>query len=191
MLHSPGDETVIGRIENAEFFNVGQSFQIGRYPIHFHMIGEVTKSYIRGNAIHQSFNRATTIHGTKYLTIERNVIYHCKGHNVFIEDGVETNNNVFYNLIVQVQASHSILNTDQTPAGIWLTNPNNKIVGNHIAGGARYGIWYDLQKNSIGPSASSAICPIHQKLGEFRDNVAHSVGRYGLRLFHEHYPRKH
>jgi len=108
------------------------------------MIGEVTKSYIRGNAIHQSFNRATTVHGVQYLTIERNVIYHCMGHNVFIEDGVETNNNVFYNLIVQVRASHSILVTDQTPAGIWLTNPNNNIVGNHIAGGSRYGIWYDL-----------------------------------------------
>ena len=27
-------------------------------------------------------------------------------------------------------------------------------------------------------------------MGEFYDNVAHSVGRYGLRLFHEHYPRK-
>jgi hypothetical protein len=191
MLHSPGDETVIGRIENAEFFNVGQSFQIGRYPIHFHMIGEVTKSYIRGNAIHQSFNRATTVHGVQYLTIERNVIYHCMGHNVFIEDGVETNNNVYYNLIMQVRASHSILVTDQTPAGIWLTNPNNNIVGNHIAGGPRYGIWSDLQKNSIGPSASKDICPINQKLGEFYDNVAHSVGRYGLRIFHEHYPRKY
>jgi hypothetical protein len=28
-------------------------------------------------------------------------------------------------------------------------------------------------------------------LGEFRDNVAHSNGRYGLRLFHSHIPREH
>jgi hypothetical protein len=41
MLHSPGDESVIGRIENCEFFNVGQAFKLGRYPIHFHMIGTV------------------------------------------------------------------------------------------------------------------------------------------------------
>ena len=52
MMHSPGDESVIGRIEYVELFNVGQAFQIGRYPIHYHMIGQVTKSYVRGNAIH-------------------------------------------------------------------------------------------------------------------------------------------
>lgn len=191
MLHSPGDESVIGRISHAEFFNVGQSFQIGRYPIHFHMIGEVNKSYVIGNSIHNSFNRGTTIHGVHYLRVTHNVYYHCKGHNLFIEDGVETRNYIAYNLIMQVRASHSILNTDTTPAGLWMTNPDNIVVGNHVAGGSRYGFWYDLQKNSIGPSASKDICPINQKLGEFRDNVAHSVGRYGLRIFHEHFPRKY
>ena len=100
MLHSPGDETSVGRIEYVNLYNVGQSFQLGRYPIHFHMIGEVTKSYVRGNSIWQSWNRGTTIHGVHYLRVERNVYYHCKGHNIFIEDGVETNNYVAYNLIV-------------------------------------------------------------------------------------------
>ena len=52
MVHSPGDETSIGRIEYAEFTDVGQAFQLGRYPIHFHMIGTVHKSYVRGNAVH-------------------------------------------------------------------------------------------------------------------------------------------
>ena len=28
-----------------------------------------------------------------------------------------------------------------------------------------------------------------EKLGEFDGNVAHSNGRYGLRIFHEHIPR--
>jgi len=41
MLHSPGDESVVGRIENCEFYDVGQAFKLGRYPIHFHMIGTV------------------------------------------------------------------------------------------------------------------------------------------------------
>ena len=52
MLHSPGDESSIGRIEYAELFDVGQAFQLGRYPIHFHMLGTVTESYVRGNAVH-------------------------------------------------------------------------------------------------------------------------------------------
>jgi hypothetical protein len=189
MLHSPGDETSIGRVENMRFFNVGQAFQLGRYPIHFHMIGQVTESYVRGNTIQNSFNRGTTIHGVHYLRVEWNVYYHCMGHNVFIEDGVETQNYVAYNLVLQSKASHSILNTDTTPASFWITNPDNIWVGNHAAGGPRYAFWFDLQVNSIGPSASKDICPIAFKLGEFRDNVAHSMGRYGLRIFHEHTPR--
>jgi len=41
MLHSPGDESCIGRIEYVEFKHVGQAFKLGRYPINFHMIGTV------------------------------------------------------------------------------------------------------------------------------------------------------
>lgn len=52
MVHSNGMETLTARIEYIELFNVGQAFQLGRYPIHFHLIGAVHNSYIRGNAIH-------------------------------------------------------------------------------------------------------------------------------------------
>lgn len=67
MLHSHGHESVIGRIEYVEFRDVGQAFQLGRYPIHFHMIGTVHHSYIRGNSIHHTYNRAVTFHGVHYL----------------------------------------------------------------------------------------------------------------------------
>ena len=53
MLNSShGDELSIGRIENVEFTDVGQAFQLGRYPIHFHMSGIVQESYVRNNSIH-------------------------------------------------------------------------------------------------------------------------------------------
>jgi hypothetical protein len=52
MLHSPGDESCIGRISYTELKDVGQAFKLGRYPIHFHMIGAVHKSYVMGNSIH-------------------------------------------------------------------------------------------------------------------------------------------
>ena len=32
----------------------GQGFRLGRYPIHFHMIGTVRNSYVRGNSIHHT-----------------------------------------------------------------------------------------------------------------------------------------
>lgn len=40
----------------------------------------------------------------------------------------------------------------------------------------------------MGPSFSKDICPIQSQLGEFKGNVAHSSGRYGLRIFHNHFP---
>lgn len=97
----------------------------GRYPIHFHMSGDVTGSYVRGCAIHHTFNRAVTIHGVQGLLVEHNVAYHVMGHAYFIEDGIETGNTIQYNLGVHVTSSSSLLNVDVTPGTFWITNPNN------------------------------------------------------------------
>jgi len=42
----------------------------------------------------------------------------------------------------------------------------------------------------MGPSANVNICSENSRVGEFRDNHAHSNGRYGLRIFHNMVPRK-
>jgi hypothetical protein len=56
------------------------------------MIGAVHKSYAKGVAIHEGFNRAFTIHGTHYLRLINNIAYNVKGHNFFIEDAIESKN---------------------------------------------------------------------------------------------------
>lgn len=43
--------------------------------------------------------------------------------------------------------------------------------------------------HAIGPNANTDVCPENHKVGEFRDNHAHSCGRYGLRIFHNMVPR--
>lgn len=185
MMHSNGMEPFIARIEYAEFFNVGQAFQLGRYPIHFHLIGQVHTSYVKGNAVHQSYNRACTIHGIHYLRITENVVYNAKGHNFFIEDAIETNNYLEKNLAILTKKSWSLLNSDASPASFWITNPNNIFRGNRAAGSTNYGYWFDTKPNPTGPSFDPNICPENMKLGEFSNNVAHSNGRYGLRIFHK------
>lgn len=46
------------------------------------------------------------------------------------------------------------MNTDMTPAGFWITNPDNHLTGNNVGGSAEYGFWYDLPKHPVGPSAT-------------------------------------
>jgi len=154
------------------------------------MIGLVDISYAKGVAVHGSFNRAFTIHGTDYLTLTENVAYGVSGHTIFIEDAIEFGNYIANNLIMNTKASSSLLNTDLTPANFWLTHPNNNFVGNHAAGAVNYGFWYDLKPHSTGPSADNNVCPINSVVGEFRNNTAHSNGKYGLRIFHGMVPRE-
>ena len=76
------------------------------------MIGTVHNSYIRGNALHQTYNRACTIHGVHFLRLEENVAYDTMGHTFFIEDAAETRNYLYRNLAMRTQRSMSLLNTD-------------------------------------------------------------------------------
>ncbi len=110
-----GKESVIARISNVELFHVGQAFRLGRYPIHFHMIGDSPSSYVKECAIYESFNRAVNIHATNYVTVEKTVVYNIMGGAFFLEDGVEIGNTFQYNLAVFVKTSSSLLNEDVTP----------------------------------------------------------------------------
>ncbi|OMJ78805.1 hypothetical protein SteCoe_21333 [Stentor coeruleus] len=183
MFHKQGDDSCIGRIDNLEIFYAGQAYSLGRYPIHFHMIGKVSKSYVKNNAIHDTFNRAVTIHGVHYFRVMNNVAYNIKGHTFFIEDGIESQNRIEGNLGLCTKQSWSLLNTDQAPATFWVTNPNNFIRFNHAAGGTNYGYWYANDPHPTGPSATTTICPRYMEIGSFEDNVAHTYGKYGLRIF--------
>eukprot|EP00892_Ulva_mutabilis_P008257 jgi/Ulvmu1/5803/UM025_0058.1 len=186
MLSSPPRgrlATTIGRISQIECFRCGQAFMLGRYPLHFHMMGDVHDSYIRGAAVHRTFNRAVTIHGVHYLRIEDVVAFDNMGHTFFIEDAIESQNRIVHNLALWTRKSMSLLDTDTTPASFWITFPTNYFYNNSAAGSERYGFWFDLQKNPTGPSHTTDICPPGEPLGAFEDNTAHSNVRYGLRIF--------
>lgn len=81
MIHSDqkNKRLATAHFNHIEVTNAGQAFRLGRYPIHFHMEGDVTGSYVKGCAIHRSFNRAVTMHGIQNLVVERNVIYDILG----------------------------------------------------------------------------------------------------------------
>ncbi|XP_075406661.1 fibrocystin-L [Tenrec ecaudatus] len=191
MFHAPvpGAHMVTGRIEYVEVFHAGQAFRLGRYPIHWHLLGDMQfKSYVRGCSIHQTYNRAVTIHNTHHLLIERNIIYDIRGGAFFIEDGIEHGNILQYNLAIFVHQSTSLLNDDVTPAAFWVTNPNNTVRHNAAAGGTHFGFWYRMNNHPDGPSYDRGICQKRVPLGEFFNNTVHSQGWFGLWIFEEYFP---
>jgi cell migration-inducing and hyaluronan-binding protein len=91
-------------VEGVELHRMGQHMQLARYPIHWHLVGEAGEGqYVRNAAIHDTFNRCVTVHGTHKLRVENNVTYNTVGHCFFLEDGIETGNEFVRNLAIQTK----------------------------------------------------------------------------------------
>jgi hypothetical protein len=91
-------------VEGVELNRMGQHMELARYPIHWHLVGDSGKGqYIKNAAIHDTFNRCVTVHGTNDLRIENNVTYNSVGHCFFMEDGIEHGNEFVKNLAIQVK----------------------------------------------------------------------------------------
>ncbi|KAK3107766.1 hypothetical protein FSP39_021797 [Pinctada imbricata] len=69
LIHAPRPNAnlAVAHIENIEVKHGGQAFRLGRYPIHFHLLGDMTGSYVKRCSIHETFNRAHF--GAQILTI--------------------------------------------------------------------------------------------------------------------------
>ncbi|CBY36829.1 unnamed protein product, partial [Oikopleura dioica] len=179
---------VRGRIRNIEVFHAGQGGQLGRYALHFHNSGNQPESYIASNSIHDTFNRAVTMHGVWNATIEWNVAFRCKGHNFFIEDAVEEDLIIQYNLAMMVKPSQSLLNTDQKATGFWITNTYNTIQHNRVAGSAQMGFWVNAPSvsghaNADCPPIVRSHCPIFTPVKTWYNNTGHDIGLYGFWVF--------
>lgn len=168
-------------MEGVELFNMGQR-DIGRYPIHFHMVGDASGSVIRANSIHQSNFRCVTVHGSNGVIVDANVAYDHKGHCMFLEDGVETNNTFQNNLVLftQEKTEGQWLGSDKYPgvAGYWITNPDNTYINNVAGGSVGAGFWIETRLGPRGLHANNPafqnIKPYLTPLKKFSGNVAHS-----------------
>jgi hypothetical protein len=69
MLTGSQEEGFVGKLSYVEFTACGQPKIVGRYCTHYHMVGDVPESYVRGIAVHHSVARVLTIHGTHFLLV--------------------------------------------------------------------------------------------------------------------------
>lgn len=165
------------RVEGTALYLVGQKFALARYPIHWHVAGDVTGQYARNNSIWKSFNRCITVHGSQTASVEGNVCHDHLGHGYFLEDGIEAHNSIIGNLGVLGRvpaANERLLASDSRPASFWITNPDNIVRGNVAAGSNGFGFWFALPEHPTGMSTNAAVWPRRTPLREFAANVAHS-----------------
>ncbi|XP_059512880.1 cell surface hyaluronidase isoform X2 [Myotis daubentonii] len=119
-----------------ELKHMGQQQQLGRYPVHFHLCGDVDhrggyrhRTSVDGLSIHHSFSRCITVHGTDGLLIKDTIGFDTLGHCFFLEDGVEQRNILFHNLGLLTKPG-TLLPTDRNNS--MCTTMRQKVFGNYI-----------------------------------------------------------
>ena len=174
-------------VSGVELNRMGQHLTLARYPIHWHLIGEGKGQYIRNSAVHDTFNRCVTVHGTNNLQVENNVTYNTVGHCFFLEDGIETGNQYVRNLGIQTKchptlpcdptnlapfgstatglnftttgqdSKHVLIPSDNTVSTFWITNPDNTYRDNVAAGSDATGFWFAFPQHPTGAFEGTEI----------------------------------
>ncbi|OWF43992.1 Transmembrane protein 2 [Mizuhopecten yessoensis] len=170
-------------IEGAEIRQMGKQTDLGHYPVHFHMCEDVdgddypNPPYVRDNAIHHTFARCITVHGTHGVTVMDNVAYESIGHCYFLEDGGEKRTVFDGNLGANTRRG-SLIPLDRRPTTYWITNPQTTFRNNVAAGSQDLGIWFIFPDLPLGPSADKGFMKMFEArytaITEFTNNVAHS-----------------
>ena len=70
------------RVSYTRVERCGQRGVLGRYCLHFHLIGACPDCLLQGNAIEHSHQRGIVIHGTHEATVSENVLYDVRGANI-------------------------------------------------------------------------------------------------------------
>jgi len=174
-------------VEGVELTRMGQNLTLARYPIHWHLVGDAQGQYIRNAAIHDTYSRCVTVHGTNYLQVENNVTYNTVGHCFFLEDGIEHDNRFVRNLAIQTKCHTSLpcdptnlapfgstddglnfkttgqdspnvlIPSDNTVSSFWVTNPDNIFVDNVAAGSDATGFWLAFPEHPMGQFEGTEI----------------------------------
>jgi cell migration-inducing and hyaluronan-binding protein len=173
-------------VDGVELNRMGQNMHLARYPIHWHLIGDAQGQYIRNSAIHDTYSRCVTVHGTNYLDIENNVTWNNIGHCFFLEDAVEHGNQLVHNLGILTKchpdapcvgtnlgpfgpaggknfdtsgqnARDILIPSDNTASTFWITNPDNIYRNNVAAGSDATGFWFALPEHPTGKFEGTEI----------------------------------
>ncbi|KAJ9466796.1 hypothetical protein DIPPA_34120 [Diplonema papillatum] len=197
-------ETSTVRIAGVAARYMGQTNVMARYPFHFHLMGKSPESYLSDNVARDTYFRCFVIHGTHEVLETENVAFNATGNCFYVEDGIEENNTVSYNLAAYVRplgkgakgdpftgevfyeaddpggltSGKMVQPADSTACGFYFSNSYNTIIGN-VASGGWSGFGFPGLPLPIGNFASTTdFEPQSRPMKRFYGNVAHSSGAY-------------
>ncbi len=96
------------QIQGVEFYQLGQGGSIMHYPVHFHMVRKTptnSPTFVKDSSVWDSMTRWIVLHATQGVLLARNVGYLSIGHGYYLEDGTETDNQLYANLGVFARAA--------------------------------------------------------------------------------------
>eukprot|EP00775_Hariotina_reticulata_P007671 gene7671-7873_t len=187
--------TADARVSGAAFQKWGSRNIGGRYPLHFHLVGETSNAYLKNNVIYRSNWRCVTIHATNGVHVYGNVGFDVHGHCYYLEDGVEERNILERNLAAYIHAiqlagfgeqsfaSADLFDpTDVNAAGFYALNKYNTWLNNAASGGVS-GFSFPAAprpiKESKNTKAADGVFPLNPSTRPFvlfKGNSAHSSG---------------
>jgi hypothetical protein len=181
-----------GSISYAEFRHLGKEGVLGRYPLHYHLVGDTMRgSSVVGASIWDSANRWLVIHGTNYLVVRDCVGYQSLGHGFFLEDGTEVFNVLDRNLAVQAysskrQAGQALAFDANLGAGFWWANSLNTFTRN-VACENNYGFFFEVRGKLVlsvaGPDGKKRPVDVRTlPFVRFEDNETHGNNTVGFNL---------
>jgi hypothetical protein len=186
-----------GSVSYAEFRHLGKEGVLGRYSLHFHLVGDTMRgSSVVGASVWDSGNRWLTIHGTNYLVVRDCVGYRSAGHGFFFEDGTEVYNVLDRNLAVQAFAAKplpkQVLPFDKNDgSGFWWANSRNSFTRNVACECEEYGYFFQAAKTADFDPVLSVLHPDGQRrpvdirtlpFVRFEDNESHTQRRHAFNL---------
>lgn len=195
--HTMFHKNSAGSISYAEFRHLGKEGVLGKYSLHFHMLGDSMRgSSVIGASIWDSKNRWITVHGTSDLVVRDCVGYKSVGHGFFLEDGTETRNHFDHNLAVMALRGKplpdQVLPFDRNlGSGFWWSNSLNSFTNNVAAecdqDGFRFdvvaGAGFDPNLSVLQPDGTKKRVDIRTlPFIRFENNEAHCQRFFGLNL---------
>lgn len=163
------------QITNTEFTAMGQFNNLGRYPVHFHVMQANCKGcYIKSSAVHDTVQRGIVVHDSS-VTVEDNVIFNTVGHNVIVETPTTEGALLNHNLALvnrpptpAFTEDTLVSQNDKCASNFWMKSTRNRVTNNVSAGAFSAGFIYD----------GSPSTPAY-----FSDNRAHAAMDGGCDAF--------